>query len=315
MLLSVAVLFSSTEAIGNSEQLMEKSAVDNKLINALNNTIEQAQRSALENSEMAVSIKTITGNAEVPKVNIETSYQIGSTLFKMKDIPAGSFAMGSNDYYSEKPIHRVEVNAFKLMETEVTFAMWDTCVAEGGCGYRPEDGEKFGGKGWGRANRPAIQISYDDITKQFIPWLNKTTGETFRLPSEAEWEYAAKADSTSKYSWGDNIDCSKASYGYHSGECGGQKSTVPVKSFDPNAFGLYNMHGNVMELTQDCWNNSYRGAPTNGHAWREGICSRIVARGGSWYPAPFYVRSAYRSNVNYDSRAATAGFRLALDMN
>ncbi|WP_339721048.1 formylglycine-generating enzyme family protein [uncultured Paraglaciecola sp.] len=337
MLFSIVILFSTPkviEAFENSDGLLVASAADKSLTRTLNNTKEQEQqlllgiqaqqqeelaslqtkntdRIELKNAQMDLAINTTLRDAQVPLVNAKTVYQIGSTHFKMKNIPMGSFAMGSNEYYSEKPIHRVDVYAFDLMETEVTFAMWDLCVVEGGCNHKPEDGEKVGDKGWGRVNRPVINVSYDDITQQFIPWLNKTTGQTFRLPSEAEWEYAARAGSTRKYHWGDSIDCSKARYGYHSRECGGQKSTDPVKSFSPNAFGLYDMLGNVMEMTQDCWNDSYQGAPTNSKAWLNGNCSRHVARGGSWYPVPFYVRSAYRGNVSSDARMATAGFRLA----
>ena len=104
----------------------------------------------------------------------------------------------------ERPVHRVRIKAFLLGKTEVTFAQWDACVAAGGCRRKPDD------EGWGRGNRPVINVSWEDITEQFIPWLNKTTGKRYRLPTEAEWEYAARAGSESKYSWGNSIGRNKA---------------------------------------------------------------------------------------------------------
>ena len=218
------------------------------------------------------------------------SYRVGGVDFKLVRIPEGRFMMGSNNGTSdEKPVHRVSISSFYMMEHEVTFDLWDACVSDGKC-ERPND------EGWGRGSRPVINVSWDDITKQFIPWLNRKTGKTFRLPSESEWEYAARAGTTTKYSWGDSIGRNKA----NCNGCGSQwddSKTAPVKSFSPNAFGLYDMHGNVWEWVQDCRNDSYNGAPDNGNAWESGDCKLRVLRGSSWYNKPTNLRSAYRNRI------------------
>lgn len=236
-----------------------------------------------------------------------------SAIPAMIKIPAGRFRMGdlSGDGYSdEKPVHSVSVKAFSMSQTEVTFANWDACVKAGGCSHRPDD------EGWGRGKRPVMRVSYNDITGEFIPWLNKVTGKRFRLPTEAEWEYAARAGSTAKYSWGNSISCSQARYGHHSDygdQCGNERKTVSVKSFSPNNFGLYDMHGNVWEWTQDCWNDSYSGAPSNGQAWTGGDCSKRVLRGGSWFNEPGNLHSAYRGRPSASVRNYNYGFRIVQD--
>ena len=226
-------------------------------------------------------------------------------------IPAGSFRMGDiqgGGDDDEKPVHRVSVGAFLMSATEVTFAQWDACVAAGGCddsGPRSAGGDN----GWGRGSRPVIEVSWEDA-QQYVKWISAKTGEQYRLPSEAEWEYAARAGSETKYSWGNSIGNNKAN-------CDGCDSrwdnsqTAPVGSFAANAFGLYDMHGNVWEWTQDCWNGSYKGAPSDGTAWLSGECGRRVLRGGSWFSYPSSLRSANRDRVNAFIRYYINGFRLA----
>ena len=236
---------------------------------------------------------------------------------EMVSIPGGSFQMGSNDSGDEQPVHRVTVADFSMSKTETTFAQWDACVAAGGCNHRPDD------EGRGRGNLPVINVSYKDITQQYIPWLNQITGESYRLPSEAEWEYAARANSTSQYPWGNTASHNYANYGQDKDEddcCGGVArgkdlwvNTAPVHSFSPNAFGLYDMHGNVWEWTQDCWNNHYLGAPDNGQAWLIGICSTRVLRGGSWYVTSFVLRSSNRFRTSVSNHDGNIGFRLVQD--
>ena len=222
-------------------------------------------------------------------------------------IPAGSFRMGDiqgGGDSDERPVHRVRIKAFLLGKTEVTFAQWDACVAAGGCRRKPDD------EGWGRGNRPVINVSWEDITEQFIPWLNKTTGKRYRLPTEAEWEYSARSGSETKYSWGNSIGRNKA----NCDGCGSRwddSKTAPVASFAANGFGLYDMHGNVWEWTQDCGNDSYRGAPNDGTAWLSGDCSERVLRGGSWDNGPNGLRSANRGRNYADYRYFISGFRLA----
>ncbi len=236
------------------------------------------------------------------------TYRVKGVSFKMKGIPQGSFDMGdANGMSAEKPVHSVQVPAFRMMQHEVTWAMYQPCINSGAC---PVNSGDEGDNGWGKGSRPVIEVSYNDIINRYIPWLNKQTGQIFRLPSEAEWEYAARAGSRTKYSWGNSINCSHARYGYYSDECGKQEGTDPVKSFSANAFGLYDMHGNVWEWTQDCYNDSYSGAPNNGEAWASADCSRRVLRGGSWFSKSFSLRSAVRNGGAASSRRNGSGFRL-----
>ena len=202
-------------------------------------------------------------------------------------------------------MHRVTVPAFSMGKYEVTFAQWDACVADGGCGgYRPGD------SGWGRGNRPVINVSWDDI-QLFIDWLNDKTGGKFRLPSEAEWEYAARAGSTTKYSWGSSIGSNRANC--YEG-CGDRwEYTAPVGSFSANGWGLHDVHGNVWEWAEDCWNDSYAGSPSDGRAWESGDCGRRVIRGGSWGGEPATLRSAGRYGFSRSLRDYFLGFRLAQD--
>ena len=223
---------------------------------------------------------------------------------EMLAIPAGSFRMGDlsgEGDDDEKPVHSVTIPAFKLGKYEVTFAQWDACVADGGCfGDPPSDW------GWGRGNRPVIMVTWKQV-QSFIKWLNGKTGGNYRLPTEAEWEYAARAGTTTKYSWGDDIGSNRA----NCDGCGSRwddDRTAPVGSFPANAWGLYDMHGNVAEWVQDRMVRNYRGAPTDGSAWIGD--SGDVIRGGAWNDVPRDLRSAARDGygILYGS---TIGFRLA----
>ena len=185
---------------------------------------------------------------------------------EMVSIPGGTFRMGDlsgDGYKPQRPAHSVTVAAFKIGKYEVTFAQWDACVADGGCSrYRPSD------SGWGRGNRPVMKVSWDDI-QGFIAWLNDKTGGNFRLPTEAEWEYAARAGSTTKFHFG-NSESQLCRYGNHADtstdfdwrnkSCsdGVGKRTAAVGRYQPNSYGLYDMYGNVYEWVQDCWNKNYR---------------------------------------------------------
>ncbi len=217
-------------------------------------------------------------------------------------IPSGSFLMGSPEgeegrYGDEGPQHRVTIRTpFAAGVYEVTFDEWDACAAAGGCdGYRPKD------YGWGRGRRPVIDVSWEDA-QTYVRWLSRKTGEEYRLLSEAEWEYAARAGTTTRYSFGDEITPSDANYG---------EETQPVGSYSVNGFGLYDMHGNVYEWVQDCYNDSYGGAPNNGEAWERGECSRRVLRGGSWLGRPGYLRSANRLRDRSGYHDYLYGFRVA----
>ena len=234
---------------------------------------------------------------------------------EMVAIPASSFTMGSPDNElqrnsNEGPQRQVQIASFEMGKYEVTFDEWDACVADGGCTHYPDD------EGWGRGKRPVINVSFDDITNEYIPWLNRKTGKQYRLPSEAEWEYAARAGTTTLFHTCDCIATAQANFngsdptrGCPKGEY--RQQTLPVGSLAANAFGLYDMHGNVWEWTQDCWNNSYRGAPSTGAARTDGNCDWRVLRGGSWADVGWDVRAALRGLYSRDYRSFDFGFRLS----
>ena len=162
-----------------------------------------------------------------------------------------------------------------MSKFEVTFDEWDACVAYGDCDPRVSD------SGWGRGRQPVINVTWDDA-KRYVAWLSRMTGKPYRLLTEAEWEYAARAGTQTAYSWGDEIGKGNA----NCDGCGSQwdnKQTAPVGSFAANAFGLYDMHGNVWEWVEDCFHDNYEGAPDDGSAWTaDGDCNSRVLRGGSW---------------------------------
>ena len=227
---------------------------------------------------------------------------------EMVRIRAGSFLEGCQKgekecESNEKPPHRVQVPAFELGKYEVTFAEWDACVADGGCTHRPGD------EGWGRANRPVINVSWDD-TQQYVAWLSRKTGQVWRLPSEAEWEYAARAGTETSYSWRDQVGKNRANcWG-----CGSQwdgKQTAPVGSFAANPWGLFDMHGNVWEWVHDCY-TLYEAGKADARAVTGGKCTYRVLRGGSWYSfLPWIARAGLRDNSTPESRNNYFGFRLA----
>lgn len=224
---------------------------------------------------------------------------------EMVVIPDGQFDMGSTESPIEQPMHRVVIaNPFAIGRREVTFAEWDLCAAAGACKSRPAD------HGWGRADRPVIDVSWDDA-QEFIAWLSQKAGHAYRLPTEAEWEYAARAGSATAYWWGREIGVGRAKCV----ECGGDTAmrTAPTGSFRPNAFGLYDTAGNAAEWVQDCWNASYHGAPRNGSAWTTGDCGMRVLRGGSFSSKANAVRSAARFRYDQDVRYYANGFRVARD--
>jgi formylglycine-generating enzyme required for sulfatase activity len=199
---------------------------------------------------------------------------------------------------------------------EVTFAEWDACVADGGCEHKPDD------QGWGRDDRPVINVTWHDA-QEYVSWIGRTTETSYRLLSEAEWEYVARAGSSTAYWWGQDLGRNNA----NCDGCGSQwdnAQTAPVGSFDANDFGLHDTAGNVLEWTEDCWQGNYQGAPAgyqgapaDGSAWTTGgNCVGRVLRGGSWNHSPEAVRSAYRIWFLPGSRVTgTYGFRVARPIN
>jgi formylglycine-generating enzyme required for sulfatase activity/pimeloyl-ACP methyl ester carboxylesterase len=229
-------------------------------------------------------------------------------------IPSGSFVQGSpssepESLDRERPQRTVNVPAFAMGQTAVTFAEWDACVADGGCTHN------LGDAGWGRGSRPVINVNWNDA-QQYVTWLSNKTGQDYRLPSESEREYATRAGTTGRFNTGDCITTDQANFrgtapaqGCPSGIY--REQTLPVGSFAPNAFGLYDSHGNVWEWVQDCWNGNYNGAPTDGSAWMTGDCSLAVLRGGSWGHYGFRLRSAHRFWNTRGNRNNSNGFRVA----
>jgi formylglycine-generating enzyme required for sulfatase activity len=231
---------------------------------------------------------------------------------EMVVVPAGSFMMGSEGSGGyEYPRHRVTfARPLAVGKFEVTFAEWDACVTERGCTHSPGD------EGWGRGKQPVMNVSWNDITHQYLPWLSRKTGKSYRLPTEAEWEYVARAGTTTPFWWGSSISTNQANYDGTGTYGGGPKGenrgrTVPVDSFAANPWGLYNVHGNLWEWVQDCWNQGYNGAPSDGSAWTTGDCGKRVVRGGGWAYHPQDLRAAYRFSWDPSSQLRVFGFRVA----
>jgi formylglycine-generating enzyme required for sulfatase activity len=245
----------------------------------------------------------------------------------MVAVPAGKFMMGtsaasgtqaSND---ETPQHGVTIaKPFALGRFEITLDDWKACVSDGGCSTNSSDkGDK---------RRPVTKISWDDVERQYIPWLSRKTGYAYRLPTEAEWEYAARGGPSSpagqNFSFGNDqsriceygnsadLSAREARGGWIESACkDGFPETAPVGSLKPNALNLYDMHGNVWEWVQDCWNGNYQNAPHDGSAWTKGNCSLRVIRGGSWAAEANALRSADRGWNRPNAGSNSIGFRVA----
>ena len=229
-------------------------------------------------------------------------------------LPTGRFRMGSPSVETgrdrdEGPVRMVNISQRIAMgRYEVTFADYDRFVAATS-GRRPSD------RGWSRGSRPVINVNWHEA-KAYATWLSAQTGKTYRLPSEAEWEYAARAGTSTRYSWGDEIGVNRA----NCDGCGSEwdnTQTAPVGRFAANAFGLFDMHGNVYEWVEDCYVDSYAGAPSDGSARTSGCGTNVwpVLRGGSRDASPRFLRSASRYWHSPSNRYFGSGFRLVQDLN
>jgi len=306
-------------------------------ISAMENQLAQQKSVATDNSNALVNAKAAMDKkdseisvlkeqlAELKAQGQDTSKtKPGNTYpdilpgLRMVSIPAGKFLMGSPETEAgrgsdEGPQRKVAVQAFELSDTEVTFEQYDIFANETQREL-PDD------EGWGRGDRPVIHVSWNDAIA-YINWLNGKTTSNFRLPSEAEWEYAARAGTRTPFYTGNCISAKQANYqstvDYN--ECGvntgkGLSSTSAVKSYEANDWGLYDMASNVRELTQDCWHENYTNAPSDGSVWLEnngGNCDRRVLRGGWWFGRPELLRSANRDWNNLVLADSNVGFRLA----
>ena len=235
---------------------------------------------------------------------------------EMVEIPPGTFEMGALESEAgsdgaERPQHRVTIGyAFAVGRFPITFDEWDAYVADYGIAAHPANDQ-----GWGRGRQPVINVSFNDA-KSYVVWISRKTGETYRLLSEAEWEYACRAGTTTPFSTGSTISTDQANYNgnytYGAGRQGLYRAKpIRTGSFSPNAFGLFDMHGNVWEWVEDCWHKNYHNAPSDGSAWITGDCSRRLIRGGAWFMGPNQLRSAARTSETVDNRMFTYSFRVA----
>jgi len=219
---------------------------------------------------------------------------------EMNMLPGGAFMMGSNDDSSEKPVHQVTIKPFAISRYPISVREWNECAAAKACAFVAT----------GRDDAPVTNVSWSDA-RQFVGWLAGATRKPYRLPTEAEWEYAARGGTQTRYWWGDELRPGMAN-------CKGCADVAAVEqparsgSFRPNPFGLYDMGGAVDQWVEDCWHKNYGGAPTDGSAWVEGDCGSHVIRSGSWKNDARYVRTANRDSYDTSVRYPTHGFRVAL---
>ncbi|MEI7870427.1 MAG: formylglycine-generating enzyme family protein [Candidatus Methylumidiphilus sp.] len=266
-------------------------------------TVVDAQRIAPEKANAERKAEEATK----PPTIFQDTLKDGTLGPAMVWIPTGQFRMGDLTDKGEKdelPVHTVNITqAFAIGQYEVTFDEYDK-FAKATQRKLPDD------KGWGRGKRPVINISWNDAVA-YAQWLSVQTGKPYRLPTEAEWEFAARAGTETDYWWGNELGKNRA----NCDGCGSQwdnKQTAPVGSFPANAWGLYDTAGNVWEWAQDCYHDNYKGSPTDGTAWQQDECANRVLRGGSWSSSGRIVRSAYRGRLEPGGRNLFIGFRLAL---
>ncbi|MCA1475873.1 MULTISPECIES: SUMF1/EgtB/PvdO family nonheme iron enzyme [Bradyrhizobium] len=218
---------------------------------------------------------------------------------EMIAIRGGSFAMGSNDDPTERPVHQVTIKPFSIGKYPVTVQEWNECAAAKACGFTAT----------GKDDAPVSNVSWTDA-QQYVAWLAQATKKPYRLPSEAEWEYAARGGTQTKYWWGDKLQPGMAGCK----DCGELAAEQPAKvgSFKPNPFGLYDMGGGIDQWVADCWHRTYQGAPSDGSAWTSPDCGSHVLRSGSWKNDSRYVRPSNRGGYDTGVRYPTHGFRIAL---
>ncbi|SNB47119.1 formylglycine-generating enzyme family protein [Geobacter sp. DSM 9736] len=240
----------------------------------------------------------------------------GSLAPEMVVVPAGRFRMGAVEGggdSDEKPVHEVIIpRPFAIGRFEVTFAEYDRfCEATGR--EKPKDGRHYVPfSSWGRDNRPVMNVTWFDAVA-YTQWLSARTGKKYRLPSESEWEYAARGGTAERYWWGFSVGENRASCK----GCGSKwdnRKTAPAGSFSPNPFGLFDTSGNVWEWCQDSWHESYDGAPADGSAWVVKGDERRVQRGGSFGSKPRYVRNSARGRGAPDGQYVYLGFRVVREL-
>ncbi|MDD9985362.1 MAG: formylglycine-generating enzyme family protein [Spirochaetaceae bacterium] len=305
-------------------QVLELAGHYEEAVAAVTEYLKIAGRGGVHYREALSLLHTATQGLQPPAVGEQ--FRDCAECPEMVVVPAGSYVMGSPSseegrWDHEGPQHRVTIGEpFAVGTYEVTFEEWDACVSGGGCGGYAPDAR------WGRGRRPVANVSWYDA-QRYVAWLRHETGEPYRLLSEAEWEYVARAGSSMAHYWGESssVQCryengadqtiKENSSNYTDSDVvscdDGYYGAAPAGSFSPNGYGLYDALGNVAEWVEDCWNDSYRGAPFDGSAWESGNCSRRVVRGGAWAFGPVGMRSAYRGWDGTGDRPFYAGFRVA----
>ena len=237
-----------------------------------------------------------------PAAPVTQSPQAASSVREPETLPlrGGTFAMGSNDENSEKPVHQVTIKPFAIGKFPVSRLEWNACATAKACGFVAS----------GKDDAPVTNVSWTDA-KQYVAWLAQTTGKPYRLPTEAEWEYAARGGTQTKYWWGDQYQAGAANC-KNCTDIPAAEQPIKVGSLKPNPFGLYDMGGGVDQWVEDCWHRNYQGAPADGSAWVETQCPSHVMRSGSWRTDASYVRPSNRDSYDTNVRYPTHGFRVAL---
>jgi len=327
------------DADGQVTAAEAKAYLDRHMTRAARRTFGRVQNADLRGVETAVLARAVGGMFPVrpgivPERQPGQRFRDCPTCPEMVVVPAGSYEMGSpaseeGRFDLEGPVHRVTIaDPFAVGMYEVTraefgrfveatgYSTGDACLAYESGKFEERSGRLWRDPGFAQTDQhPVVCVSWEDA-QGYVRWLSQETGQAYRLLSEAEWEYVARAGTTTPFHTGATISTKQANYdgnyAYGSGRQGVfRERTVPVGLFSPNAFGLYDVHGNVWEWVADCWNESYRGAPTDGIAWVRGDCSRRVLRGGAWGNDPLVIRSATRIMGVAGSRYDDNGFRVA----
>jgi formylglycine-generating enzyme required for sulfatase activity/class 3 adenylate cyclase len=260
------------------------------------------QRDAERLSQTPAAAAPPIQNVARPSSGPASSAQSTSSIQEpaMKAIAGGTFVMGSNDDPVEKPTHQVTVKSFSIASYPVSVREWNECAAAKECAFVAP----------GNDDAPVTNVSWTDA-KQYVAWLAAVTKKAYRLPSEAEWEYAARGGTKTKYWWGDQIQPGMANC-KNCNDLASSAQPIKVGSFTPNPFGLYDMGGSVDQWVEDCWHKNYQGAPSDGSAWVESECGSHVIRSGSWKNDARYVRPSNRDGYDTNVRYPTHGFRVAL---
>lgn len=297
----------------------------------------------MEKVRLQVSMALVAGLATAAfTAHAETTLAPGDAFSECRNcpemvvIPAGEFMMGSPetdpDHRASERYHSVTIaRTFAISRTSVTWDQWEACVRDRWCdGIAVETALRTGPDGepnpnfvdFGRGQRPVVGVSWYDA-QHFVGWLNHKAGtdDAYRLPSDAEWEYAARAGTTTRYPWGDEIDHDYGNFGSAGPGLGGRtegrdvwgNETAPVASFPPNAFGLHDMHGNIFEWVEDCFEEDRANAPADGSANKHGNCANRVFRNGTFLSNPYMQRSARRGAPYPNTRRGLnyIGFRVA----